>query len=50
MRTEILLMLGAFAAATLLAALFGAANTGTALFFGQLAFAMAVVWIMLRRP
>jgi hypothetical protein len=48
-KTEILLMLGAFAAASALAALFGATNTGTAFFFGQLAFAAAVVWIMVRR-
>jgi hypothetical protein len=43
-------MAAAFAAATALAAALGAANTGTALFFGQLAFAASVVWILLRRP
>lgn len=50
MRRELLLMLAAFAAAGAVAADFGAANTGTAFFFGQMAFAAAVVWIMLRRP
>jgi hypothetical protein len=44
------MLLAAFAAASALAALLGAANTGTAFFFGQLAFAGAVVWIMVRRP
>jgi hypothetical protein len=39
----------AFFGATGLAALFGAANFGTALGFGQLAFAAALVWVILRR-
>jgi hypothetical protein len=43
-------MLAAFALGTLVAELFGAANLGTALTFGQLAFAATVVWVMVRRP
>jgi hypothetical protein len=42
-------MLGAFAAATALAAAFGAANFGTALAFGQIGFAAALMWVLLRR-
>lgn len=43
-------MIAAFAAASALAALLGAANTGTAFFFGELAFAGTLVWILVRRP
>jgi hypothetical protein len=39
----------AFWAATGIAALLGAANFGTALGFGQLAFAAALVFVLLRR-
>ena len=39
-------MVGAFAVATLLAELPGAANTGTALTFGQIAFAAALVYVL----
>ena len=39
-------MAGAFAVATALAALFGAENTGTAFFFGQVAFAPTAVWVI----
>jgi hypothetical protein len=39
----------AFFGATGLAALFGAANFGTALTFGQLAFAATLVFVILRR-
>ena len=41
-------MLGAFALATALAAAFGATNFGTALAFGQIGFAAALVWVLLR--
>jgi hypothetical protein len=34
---------------TLLGALFGATNFGTALTFGQIAFAIALVWVLLKR-
>jgi hypothetical protein len=47
---ELTIMLGAFVAGTLLALLFGAINTGTALFFGQVAFAITVVYVIVRRP
>jgi hypothetical protein len=50
MRSELLIMVAAFAVASAVAGLLGATNTGTAFFFGQLAFAAAVVWIMVRRP
>jgi hypothetical protein len=39
---------GAFAAATLAAELAGAANLGTALAFGQIAFMIALVAVMAR--
>jgi hypothetical protein len=41
-------MLGAFAGAAALAAALGAANFGTALAFGQIGFALALVWVLLR--
>ena len=40
--------LGAFAAASALAALLGAANFGTALTFGQIGFAAALTWVLTR--
>jgi hypothetical protein len=49
-RTELLALIAAFAVASALAGVVGAINTGTAFFFGQMAFAAAVVWILLRRP
>jgi cytochrome c biogenesis factor len=42
-------IVGAFAAATAIAAALGAANFGTALAFGQIGFAAALVWVLLRR-
>jgi hypothetical protein len=42
------LMLGAFAVATAIAALLGAANFGTALTFGQLAFALVLVLVLVK--
>ena len=49
MRTSLLIVLVAFVAATAVAALLGAANFGTALTFGQIAFAGALVWVLLKR-
>lgn len=46
---DLTILLGAFAAASALAAAFGAANFGTALAFGQIGFAAALVWVLLRR-
>jgi hypothetical protein len=43
------IMLGAFAASTAIAAALGAANFGTALAFGQIGFAIALVFVLLRR-
>ena len=43
------LLLGVFAAATGIAELAGAANLGTAAGFGQIAFAIALVTLLLRR-
>jgi len=40
--------LGVFAAASAIAALFGAANFGTALTFGQIGFALALTWVLVR--
>jgi hypothetical protein len=42
-------MLGALVAATLVAELAGAPNLGTALSFGQIAFVLAAVFVLLRR-
>jgi hypothetical protein len=46
---DVAILLGAFAVASALAGAFGAANFGTALAFGQIGFATALVWILLRR-
>jgi hypothetical protein len=42
------IVVGAFVCAAALAAALGAANFGTALAFGQLGFAAALVWVLLR--
>jgi len=49
MRTDLLMMFGAFVLASALAGALGAANLGTALAFGQIAFAAATVYVMLKR-
>ncbi len=49
MARDLLTMFGAFALASALAGALGAVNLGTALAFGQIAFAIAVVYVMLRR-
>jgi hypothetical protein len=49
MRTDLLIMFGAFVLASALAAALGAINLGTALAFGQIAFALATVFVLLRR-
>ena len=46
---DLAVLFGAFAVASALAAAFGAANFGTALAFGQIGFAAALVWVLLRR-
>jgi hypothetical protein len=47
--TDLALLAAAFAGATAVAALLGAANFGTAMTFGELAFSGALLWILLRR-
>jgi hypothetical protein len=42
-------LLAVFAVVTALAWLLGAANLGTAATFGQIAFAAALAWVLLRR-
>ena len=49
MRRDLLLMVSAFVLASALAGALGAANLGTALAFGQMAFAASVVYVLLRR-
>ena len=49
-RIELSIMLGAFVLATALAGALGAVNLGTALAFGQIAFAFATVAVIVRRP
>jgi hypothetical protein len=46
---DALILLGAFVGATLLGELFGATNLGTALTFGQIAFAGTLVALILLR-
>lgn len=46
---DLALMVAAFLVATLIAEAAGAANLGTALSFGQIAFALAAVFVLLRR-
>jgi hypothetical protein len=43
------ILVAVFAATTALAELFGATNLGTALGFGQIAFALALVFLLVRR-
>jgi hypothetical protein len=43
------IVVAAAIAGTLVSALLGAANLGTALTFGQIAFAIALVWVLLKR-
>jgi hypothetical protein len=49
MLRDLAIVLGAFALASAVAALFGAANFGTALSFGQIGFGAALVYVLLRR-
>jgi ABC-type methionine transport system permease subunit len=49
MGRNLVMMFGAFVLASALAGVLGAANLGTALAFGQMAFAASVVYVMLKR-
>ena len=46
---DLLLIFGAFVLASALAGALGAPNLGTALSFGQIALALTVVYVLLRR-
>jgi hypothetical protein len=46
---DLLIMFGAFALASALAGALGAPNLGTALSFGQMAFAASAVYVLLKR-
>jgi hypothetical protein len=49
MARDLLLILGAFVLASALAGALGAVNLGTALAFGQIALAITVVYVMVKR-
>jgi hypothetical protein len=49
MTRELATMLGAFVAASAAAGALGAVDLGTALAFGQIGFALALVYVLLRR-
>ena len=49
MRRDLLTIIGAFVLASALAGALGATNLGTALAFGQIAVALSVVYVLLRR-
>ena len=49
MLLDLAIMLGAFLGASALAGLLGTINLGTALAFGQIAFAIAAVLVVVRR-
>jgi hypothetical protein len=49
-RLDLAIIFGAFVTASALAGALGAVNLGTALAFGQIAFALAVVYVMVKRP
>jgi hypothetical protein len=46
---DLLLIIGAFVLASAVAGALGAVNLGTALAFGQIALAITVVYVLLRR-
>jgi ABC-type methionine transport system permease subunit len=48
-KANVLIMFAAFVLASALAGALGAANLGTALAFGQMAFAATTVYVILRR-
>jgi hypothetical protein len=49
MARDLAIMFGAFVLASALAGALGAVNLGTALAFGQIAFAVSVVFVMVKR-
>jgi hypothetical protein len=49
MARDLLIVLGAFVVASALAGALGAVDLGTALAFGQIGFAMSLVYVLLKR-
>lgn len=49
MTRDLLMLLAAFLAASALAGVLGAVNLGTALAFGQMGFALVLVYVLLKR-
>jgi hypothetical protein len=49
MRRDLLIMFGAFVLVSAIAGALGAVNLGTALAFGQMAFAASAVYVLLKR-
>jgi hypothetical protein len=49
-KLDLALLLGVLVVVTLVAEVLGATNSGTALTFGTMAFAGALVFVLLRRP
>jgi hypothetical protein len=49
MLRDLAILVGAFVASSAIADALGAANFGTALSFGQIGFAIALAWVLLRR-
>jgi hypothetical protein len=49
-RRDLLVLIAVLVIVTAAAEAFGATNFGTALTFGQIAFAGALLWILLKRP
>lgn len=49
MARDLLTVIAAFVLASALAGAFGAVNLGTALAFGQMGFAIALVYVLVRR-
>jgi hypothetical protein len=49
-RADLVIMFAAFVLASAIAGALGAVNSGTALAFGQMAFALATVLVIVRRP
>lgn len=48
LRAQVALLAGVFAGVTIVAEVAGAANLGTALGIAQIAFALTLVWVLLR--
>jgi hypothetical protein len=49
MTRDLLIIFGAFALASALASALGATNLGTSLAFGQIGFAISLVYVMVKR-